>query len=343
MAQEAATRPSVGAIRWDAWTGGEITTVVEHTLTPKKYQFRLPWFAEVSGDGRVRIDGARPGVMEEEIDFAARAGLDYWAFLLYPESSSMSRALELYRRSARRERIDFCVILHATLGVSEADWPRERDRVLRLLREPGYQKVLDGRPLVYAFQMPDEGGNARFAELLRVARATGLSPYWVYMGWNPVADYRRESPRGFDAVSAYAYSGADDTFSKLCETVETRYWRTAAAAKIPFVPLVTTGWDKRPRQDYPVPWEKNQNYHTQKVFPGTATPGEIAAHLTAALRFSREDRELYAADTIIIYAWNEHDEGGWLAPTWTPGGNPDTGRIDALARVLQPAGPTARR
>ena len=342
VAQDVASRPSVGAIRWDAWTGGEITTVVEHTLAPKKYHFRLPWFAEVNGDDSVRIDGSRPGVMEQEIDFAARAGLDYWAFVLYPESSSMSRGLELYRRSAQRKHINFCMILHATLGVPAAQWPHERDRMLKLLREPGYQTVLDGRPLIYAFQMGGEASTVRFAELLRHARAARVNPYCVYMGWEPVADFRRESAHGFDAVSAYACGSADDTFAQLCQRVETRYWRRAAAARIPFVPFVSTGWDKRPRQDHPVPWEKNQPYHTQKKFPSTATPEEIASHLNAALRVAREDRQLCAADTLIIYAWNEHDEGGWLAPTWTPGGKPDTGRIDALARVLRPAGTAAR-
>lgn len=343
LAQEAAPRPSVGAIRWDAWTGGEITRIVEQTLTPEKYHFRLPWFAEVRGDGSVRIDGSRPGVMEEEIGYAAQAGLDYWAFVLYPESSSMSRGLELYRQSRRRNHLNFCVILHATLGVPEAQWPLERNRILKLLREPGYQTVLDSRPLIYAFQMGAQTSAVRFAELLREARAAGVNPYCVFMGWGPVADFRRESANGFDAVSAYACGSADETFAQLCQRVATRNWHRPAAAKVPFVPFVSTGWDKRPRQDHPVPWEKNQTYHTQKVFPTIATADEIASHLTAALQVARDNQQLCTANTLIIYAWNEHDEGGWLAPTWTPGGKPDTGRIEALARVLRPAGTAAHR
>ena len=34
--------------------------------------------------------------MDQEIAFAADAGLDYWAFLLYPEASSMSDVAALY-------------------------------------------------------------------------------------------------------------------------------------------------------------------------------------------------------------------------------------------------------
>ena len=37
----------VGAIRWDAWSGGKITGEVERSLGPEKYHTRLPWFSEV--------------------------------------------------------------------------------------------------------------------------------------------------------------------------------------------------------------------------------------------------------------------------------------------------------
>lgn len=43
---------------------------------------------------------------------------------------------------------------------------------------------------------------------------------------------------------------------------------------------------------------------------------------------------LNPANAIIIYAWNEHDEGGWLSPTWSPDGNPNTARLDAIRSVL---------
>jgi hypothetical protein len=33
-------RPPVGAIRWDAWTGGGVTEQVERTLGPHKYASR---------------------------------------------------------------------------------------------------------------------------------------------------------------------------------------------------------------------------------------------------------------------------------------------------------------
>ena len=333
LAAQNPSRPTVGAIRWDAWTGGEVTREVERSLGPAQYHARLPWFAQVGADGRVRMDGSPQSVMDQEIAFASAAGLDYWAFLLYPETSSMSQSLKNYLTRPQRDRIRFCLILHNSFGVSEAQWPKERDRAVALLKEPGYQTVLGPRPLVYAFW--DKVPAQRFAEFQRAAQTASLNPYCVYMGWNPAEDFRSASTNGFQAVSAYAYASAEATFASLCRAVEKDYWQNALTARVPYIPLVTTGWDKRPRKDHPVSWEKDHAYHRQTVFPAAPTPQEIAFHLEHSLQFVQENPAVCAANTILIYAWNEHDEGGWLEPTWTPGGQPDTTRLDAISRVLK--------
>jgi hypothetical protein len=344
LSLEIEARPIVGAIRWDAWTGGGVTEQVERTLGPKKYHDRLPWFAEVIGDDVVRIDGSPQETMYQEIDFAADAGMDYWAFLLYPESSSMSTAIKQYLRSPKRKRINFCVILHNGFGVSDEQWPNERERAVALMKEPGYQTVLYGRPLVYAFDVRFHGAfpTDRFGDFLDAAHKAGLKPYCVFMGWNPARDFNTESSKGFDAVSAYAYGSAQATFAQLAQSVENDYWQKAAKANAPYVPLVTTGWDKQPRKENPVSWEKDHGYHRQNVFPATATPKEIASHLNRAITFVHEHPKICVANAIIIYAWNEHDEGGWLAPTWTQDGRPNTDRLDAIRRILKADNRTAQ-
>ncbi|MBN2296238.1 MAG: hypothetical protein JXM70_27660 [Pirellulales bacterium] len=327
-------RPIVGAIRWDAWTGGSVTEQVERTLGPAKYHSRLPWFAKIVDDKTVKIHGGRQTVMDREINFAADAGLDYWAFLVYPESSTMSTALKQYLASKERKKLGFCLILHNTLMASDAEWPRERDRAVALLQEPGYQKVLGNRPLVYTFQ----GGDflfGRFTEFLCQAKQAGMNPYCVYMGWNPSSDFKRVSPHGFDAVSNYARACDQPRFSDLAKEVETEYWNNAAEAGVPYIPLITTGWNKHPRKDNPVSWEIGHPYHSQKVFPSSATPDEIAKHLHNGLSFVKEHPDICKAQAVVIYAWNEYDEGGWLAPTRGPHGKPVTDRLDAVGEVLK--------
>jgi hypothetical protein len=328
--------PLVGAIRWDAWSGGDVTVQVERTLAPERFRSRLPWFAEVRADGTVRIDGGRQAVMDQEIAYAAEAGLDHWAFLLYPEAKPTSASLRLYLASPARSRLGFCLILHNAFSVDDAAWPHERDRSLALLREPGYRTVADGRPLVYLFGVKRNGALPveRIAEFRRLAAAQGPDPYLVYMGWNPVADHRAIAPHGFAAVSAYACCSDDPTFARLAQRAEAA-WRSAATAGIPYIPLVTTGWEKEPRKQNPVSWEIGDPYHRQTVFPSVATPEEIAGHLSRAIAFVRANPAVCPANAIVAYAWNEHDEGGWLCPTWTADG-PDTGRLDAIRRVLRP-------
>ena len=337
-------QPLVGAIRWDAWSGGWVTETVQKTLGPAKYHERLPWFAEVKGDGEVRIDGGKQAIIDAEISWATRAGLDYWAFLLYPENDGMSASLLHYLTSARRRDVGFCLILHNALNVPGEQWPRELARILRLLREPGYVTVLKDRPLVYEFSARhNDAWQKRFDELRAAARKAGPEPYYVFMGWNPAWDWAAQSRKGFDAVSHYACaSESARQFTDLLRKNEEQMWKPAARAKIPYIPLVTTGWNKEPRKDHPVPWEQGASYLKQTVFIPPATPAEIALHLQNALDFVKSNPLSCPANAIILYAWNEHDEGGWIVPTWTPEGRPDTARLDAIRRVLRPDGSNTR-
>src|SRR5688572_27504873 len=72
--------PVVGAIRWDGWYGGgEVVKYTEIALGQPKYHFRLPWFARITGESKVHIDGDSQEIMDQEIACAAEAGLNYWA------------------------------------------------------------------------------------------------------------------------------------------------------------------------------------------------------------------------------------------------------------------------
>ena len=68
-------RPIVGAIRWDAWYGrGGPVAEVERSLGPKKFHFRLPFFAHVLGDDKVSINGDSQETIDKEIALAPRRG-----------------------------------------------------------------------------------------------------------------------------------------------------------------------------------------------------------------------------------------------------------------------------
>ncbi len=107
--------------------------------------------------------------------------------------------------------------------------------------------------------------NSPEARSQRSAKQAGLDPYCVYMGFDPKADFAMAAPWGFDAVSHYAAPGMDAEFAQLARKAETDWWAAALAAQVPYVPLVTTGWDKHPRRENPVSWERGHDYHAQTV------------------------------------------------------------------------------
>ena len=331
-------KPMISAIRWDAWTGGEITVQVEKTLGPAKYHHRLPWFSKIISENQVVIDGSPQEVMDREIEWAASSGIDYWAILVYPEGSSMSGAIKQYMKSPVRSKVKFCMILSNTMNSSAGDWISERNRIKEYILDPNYQKVMNGRPLLYVFNAENIIKNHmnRIEELRAIFKREGVDPYWVFMGWNPANDWVKAKEAGFDAVTCYAYGGSQATFDDFSAAAEEKYWSKADQAGAAQVPLVTSGWDKRPRIDHPVSWEPktSESYHSRTDWPPPPKPGELAGHLKRAISFVSLHPGSCESKAILIYAWNEYDEGGWIAPTLGKDGLPDTGRLDAIRKVL---------
>ena len=98
---------------------------------------------------------------------------------------------------------------------------------MALLQEPGYQTVLDHRPLVYVFK----SSTPHFAEFRAAVAKAGLNPYFVFMGWNPPRNFKEQSGNGFDAMSEYAYASSAPTFAELSAAVEKVNWNRAAARR----------------------------------------------------------------------------------------------------------------
>lgn len=65
------------------------------------------------------------------------------------------------------------------------------------------------------------------------------------------------------------------------------------------------------------------------------TPGELAAHLKEAILWTKDRKQVYPAKRVIIYEWNEHDEGGWLCPTIDENDQFNASRLKALKKVLK--------
>lgn len=339
--------PIVGAIRWDGWNGdGGVVKEVEHSLGQPKYHFRLPWFAQLLENGKVRINGDSQAIMEREIAYAALAGLNYWAFVDYlDEAPGMSIGLHRYLAAKDKKSVRYCLVEEgARLDKAGTHaW----SQIVEHFRHPDYQTVLDGRPLLCLFGKTTKLGRAEWEELKRQTTAAGLkAPYLVLMGWEAEKD---RAVLGFDAVSEYAASGKGyttdpETYAQLTShSVAEKLWDKWRRESTPCITFATAGWDTRPRQERPPAWcswvkptpDPTPAAQQKPLLDATtATPDELAAHVRAAIAWTRDHRDLNPANAILIYAWNEHDEGGWLQPTLGADGKPDEARIQVLEKVL---------
>ncbi len=342
--------PIVGAIRWDGWYGdGGVVKAVEFSLGQPKYHFRLPWFAQLLEDGKVRINGDSQAIMEQEIAYAAQAGLNYWAFVDYlNEAPGMSIGLNRYLAAKEKKGIRYCLVEEGERLDKEGT--QAWSRLVEHFRLPDYQTVLDGRPLLCLFGKTTKIGRAEWEELKRKTMAAGLQePYLVLMGGEAAKDRHM---LGFDAVSEYACSGKGyttdpETYERLTSySVSEKLWARWKLERTPCITFASAGWDTRPRQERPPAWcswvtatpDPTPSAQQKSLIDATtATPDELAAHVRAAIAWTQNNRDLNPANAILVYAWNEHDEGGWLQPTLSANGKPDTARLQALEKVLRPS------
>lgn len=323
----------MGAIRWDGWVGDAPTfgnttgsdrvgLVVERTLGPAHWHYRLPFFAVQLNKNKVYVRGNTQQILEREIRFASEAGLDYWAFNYYGPRTGLDTALKLYLNSPNRNKIKFSLILAPGGYLLKTE---TRQILANYFQMSNYQTVLNGRPLVYIF------GNANLTpEIVDSLRTIGnttnsVKPYLVYLGWSISQVHTAIEKYGFDAGSAYAQPGeGGQPFVNLAQEAE-EGWNTYRLSGIKVIPWVTTGWDPRPRIENTTPWMK----YAQNQWVQSAKPVEIATHLQNALEWNETYPQTAETKAVLIYAWNEFDEGGWLCPTLYYGDN----RLDAIRKL----------
>jgi hypothetical protein len=322
---------SVGAVRWDAWHGakGVPGVAVEKTLGPSRWHDRLPVCAQIVAPDSVRIACDSNEQMKLEIDQAADAGLSYFAFVAYAEDDPMSLGLKAYLAAPNRQRVNFALVSEIDKWGGRSLYRPVVERFVRLMREAGYQRTPEGRPLFFLGFIREDDITRRFGgregtrqaidEFRRLVRNAGLpNPYIVLMERHVARAAGLARDLGLDAVSAYAVADNSvhrGSYRQLTTLVE-QWWADAQAADLPLVPPVMSGWDRRPRILNPLSWERGV-YSDEQMLRYYEPPSraELQAHLSSAMRIADRYRHSAPSRTAIIYAWNEFDEGGWLAPT----------------------------
>lgn len=325
--QSKAQDPLLGAIRWDAWTGSgnAVGLQVERSLGPSQFHYRVPFFGVEVDTGTVTIDGTFQDIIDEEIKYAYLGGLDYWAFVWYGASSGLDEARKLYHLSKYKGLVDYCLIIEDSRLINQLSI----DEVLTEFANASYVRVMNDRPLLYFFGY--ETLKVQDIDSLRARSIrSGLGdPYIVELRQDGNMDVLENLH--MDAFGLYAISwitnGAPYQDLVDAQLAQWNYIGKNLGHKI--VPNVSTGWDKRPRHLNNVSWESDPGPDTWVQMP---TPREIAENVQSAIEWMNKNPTVAESNTILIYAWNENDEGGWLCPTLY--NYEGSARLDTLRKIL---------
>lgn len=189
----------------------------------------------------------------------------------------------------------------------------------------------------------------QLAAMTNATVAAGLpKPYIVAMGWgSPRSQMALAKQLGAEAISQYAFigspvngTGADVpghplAFQSNAEQ-EAEHYTECATAGIEVLPSVTAGWDPRPREVKPPPWQNGAAPKGCNV-SGVAlchvedpTMPELTAHAKRMVQWVHDNPGSAKANALILSAWNEHDEGHWVCPSLKDG----AAKLEAIKRGL---------
>ncbi|MEP9368120.1 hypothetical protein [Xanthobacter sp. VNH20] len=337
----------IGLIRWDAWYAKFGSSVFAQDNLASTYSARAPSHCAFPAADQIDCDGTQAD-MDREISLAADASVAYWAFCWYAQESSLRRAWDLYKSSSLKNKVKWCAILPASMlgsaPFSPAVVEKQFDFWISQFSEPEYYRTLDqGRPLMFIlFSRKDilsfDNNMSLLADTFRAFRQKvraklSLDPFLV--GMARPANLERMDQIQADALSSYIalMTGRGQQAYAELDRQTRAYWNALAATGRQIIPIAMTGWDIRPRLDHPVPWEGPKD-RTKTPYFSIATPEEFRRHILAGLEFIDAHPESCRTRSLLVYSWDECDEGGCILPTR---GDPTAGRLSALAEAQRQA------
>lgn len=322
-AQQAKVRATVGAYYFDGWTGEtkHITKLLETEFADRKPVWGWK-------DDSVEI-------MQKQIDYCADHALAFWAFdWYYPEGKNkttpLNNALELYLKAPNRRRMQFCLLVanHAGYRIGPKNWDACCQKWIELFRQPTHLR-LDGQPLLIFFSPGElhkafgsvEEVRKAFDSLRTEAKKAGLPGVSIAActGLGNLADLARS---GYTLLTGYNYNlgwqsgDGSQPFRRLMEGNHRIFEQFAEKTPLPYVPVITVGWDRRP-------WEKDRIAPEKlSVWYADRTPALVEDFVRLGVRWlDKHPTKATPQRLLLLYAWNENGEGGYLTPTAKDGTN----------------------
>ena len=288
---------------------------------------------------REPICGWRSGkqeIVEQQIDLAAEHGIDFFLFCWYwrdtngpinPDAIEQlphHTQLNMYLKAPNKEKLQFGLLVanHGGSEIKGADnWESAARYWMKYFKDPQHV-TLDGKPLVVIFNT--NGINEEsMKRMQKVAREHGF-PGLSIAGCGNV-DKEGFTHRTHYNITGGGWSGGSEEH-KYSELVETHKKTWKGTDEKPYILNITVAWDKRPWES-----ETGRNAPEGFYFPDR-TPEQFKDFMTDAISWMDENPEQTNSERmILLYAWNEMGEGGYLVPTKE---DPDGAYLKVIKEVV---------
>lgn len=330
----------IGAISWDCSLPRDTYFGFHQirSMSPKKYRATTPFYADILGEDQIDYHIRSQSEYDRELQFAIDAGLDYLAYVWYPDEGSrqhiqtgpsdcsshvyeLNWARTMHQASRLKKKLHFCAIAGAHPFTD-----KDLDALAEGMQDPCYEAVA-GRPLLYVFA----GCRMDFIDRIRAvcAKKGFPSPYIAAM-YNDGVEEALPLHKQVDALSAYACCGVGmrhyAQLSQLC--MEQNENRRQAANQV--IPLYTVGWDPAPRIDHPAPWVQYPN----EDYAALASRQELLDGAKALAAWVQNTAKAQWPGHILAFAWNEFEEGGHICPTVGTDGKPNCTRLEDFRAAM---------
>ncbi|MCS7306543.1 MAG: glycoside hydrolase family 99-like domain-containing protein [Thermoguttaceae bacterium] len=253
-------------------------------------------------------------IMERQIDLAADHAIGFFAFCWYwhpkqedIENDPKHTGLRLFLQAKNNHKMQFCLLVanHAGFLITTPEnWRKAAHIWLPYLKHPRHLRV-GGRPLVIIFN-PADGSREGLAAVQQVAKEAGLPGVAIAAcgAGDPKIGYTHRTY--YTIVPGYSAGSQARKYQELIEAHQKAWHGTPEQ---PFIPQVTVGWDKRP-------WETGTDAPGAGWYYPDRTPEAFGQFLESAIQWMDKNPDKTTAERLLlIYAWNELGEGGYLVPT----------------------------
>lgn len=315
----------VGTIRWDAFTqstpnGTNPASQVARVLSPKKYHYQAPFFANVEADDTISFPKYTMETWEQEAQYAHEGGIDYYAYIWYDTGSDMALPRQYHLLSKKKNLVKMTAALEsirddATMG-----------ELFDAMKDSCYI-TLSGRPVLFLYGF-DDWTKEDVQTVRQMAANAGIEKSLYIVGMTVKTTKINENiNKGIDAISWYGVAAQKTAepyadIAKRCEGYIETIGPMTQGFDFDLIPSFTTGRDSLARIETGVTWvdgdpnakaDKDKPYGNKYTIQPTMD--ELEAHIRFTYNYVQNNPDYTTPNMILSYGWNEHEEGGWFCPT----------------------------